>query len=281
MIKPIVCENCGCKSYPGETTSYFHKGKSIIGIVCGCGHSFDIEYSRDQHILSNNEDFRLTTASNCFETEYIDFYVGQEITVKLKKKFDVIGEVELLVSSSLPITAKEVLDDERGMKIITSIAPSHEIPKEPIKIRWVVHGLTNIESMPTWWVHFYSAISKAKKHIWKSALLDYAVSFEIFIETFLAESLSSKFGEKVSNHLLKKNWQVEGRVKELLDIATGQKLSDAKEIYNDWYKYVKEPRNKLSHGSELTINSNDVNKAHIAVYQAVRWIEKLQETKNE
>lgn len=280
MVEPIVCEKCGHKGYPGETAIYLRLDKLTERIVCGCGHAFDIPYNRDQHILSSHEQFRLPSASNCSENEYIDFRVGQEVAVKFKKQFDVIGEVQLLISSSLPITAKELLVNEKEMKIITSIAPTHEIPTEPIKIRWVVYGLKAIESLPTWWIHFYSAISKAKKHIWKSALLDYAVAFEIFIETYLSQVLTSRYGGKMSNHLLKKNWQVESRVKELLELATDHRLTEDEEIYKPWHDYVKEPRNKLSHGTELLISEDDVEKAHHAMYKAVKWIENLTYSKD-
>jgi hypothetical protein len=46
-----------------------------------------------------------------------------------------------------------------------------------------MHAVT--ESSPTWRVQYYSAVGQLINRLFKPALLDYAVAFEVFVEDYL------------------------------------------------------------------------------------------------
>jgi transcription elongation factor GreA-like protein len=126
--------------------------------------------------------------------------------------------------------------------------------------------------LATWYIYFYSAITHLENRLYKAALLDYAVAFETFLESYLMTRLSSQYSNQIAEYLLKRSWRVENRCKELLKLATQRSLSEQKDLYDLWGKYVRRPRNELAHGKRLTIDQAHAEKAHQIVYQSVKWI---------
>jgi hypothetical protein len=276
MIEPILCAKCGRKGYPGEGGFPFSSQGPILTIKCDCGqNTFNIPYNRDQHILSTHTFVRLGAASNHIQSGKVEIHVGKIVSIKFDEPFDSIGAVYLTPESSVSIFVKEVFISLEEMAILSSLAGNYDMPTSAFKLHWTVYGLNKIASLPNWWLHFYTAIGNAVKRLWKPALLDYAVAFEIFVETHLFQLLVKNYGGKMADFLLKKTWRIDDRVKDLLELTTGHRLSENNDIYIPWHDYVKEPRNKLSHGEMIPVGESEVEKAHQAVYQAIRWIENL------
>jgi len=138
-----------------------------------------------------------------------------------------------------------------------------------------VCGLTNIDKLPAWYIHFYNAITQLENGFYKSALLDYAVAFETFVESFLNECFKDKFGDEIAEYILKKCWRIEDRSKELLELVTGHRLTENKDLYELWHKKVRQLRNELVHGKNNKIKKEDAETAHQASYQAIAWINSL------
>lgn len=274
MIKPLVCDKCGRTGYPAEQGFR----RSYVGteetIHCECGHKFHSYYDRDQHIMSGNIFVRLGAASNHSQHGTVMITPGILTIIKFDKSFDFIGNV-FFTPERVPVFVKEIHSTGEEITIVSSVPMNCELPSEQVKLHWTVYGLVDVDALPTWFIHFYSAIVNANNRFWKPALLDYAVAFEIFMETFLYESLSKNFSERIAKFLLKKTWQIENRTKELLELAVDHRLTEDNEIYKPWNDWVREPRNRLSHGEKLITDYDDIERAHRAVYQAIRWIESL------
>ena len=168
---------------------------------------------------------------------------------------------------------KESMIRKDGMTLLSSVFPNEAGDASEQQVSWLVHGLVDIDKLPTWYVHFYSAIAHAENGFCKPALLDYAVAFETFVETFLEEHLRQKYGSQVAEYLLRRTWHIEDRVKGLLELATEHRLSEREDVYQPWDKHVRGPRNDLSHGLSVSVNEEAVERAHQAVYQALRWIQ--------
>ena len=113
----------------------------------------------------------------------------------------------------------------------------------------------------------------AHRGFFKAALMDYAIAFEIFIETFLRGKLSQGYDNDLADYLLNRTWRVTDRVSHLLRFAAGERLQDGPGVYEPWLESVCRPRNAIVHGQVLQVGEEEAENAHQAVYQAIRWIE--------
>jgi hypothetical protein len=111
--------------------------------------------------------------------------------------------------------------------------------------------------------------------LYKPALLDYAIAFEIFLEAYLRSRLNARLGPRATEAMLKENWRVRDRCKKVLRLATGYGMSDRNDVYQPWDVHVRKPRDDVAHGRKSTVKLEEAEKAHQAVYQAIRWIESL------
>jgi len=84
----------------------------------------------------------------------------------------------------------------------------------------------------------------------------------------------------MADYLLKKTWRIEERVKELLEQACGVRLTERQDVYQPWDKYVREPRNKLSHGEQIVVDEAAAENAHQATWQVLPGREESAERAN-
>jgi hypothetical protein len=273
-IEPIECKQCGRKGRPGEKGFRSSSHGTRDDVHCDCGSDFQVEPAHDQRILSGNAFVRLSAASNHEEEGVVTLAPGKATKVVFAKPFDFPCKA-FLTPQGGPMLVKELTIRKDGMTLLSSVFPNEIGDASEQQVSWLVHGLVDIDKLPTWYVHFYSAITHAENGFCKPALLDYAVAFETFVETFLEESLRQTYGSQVAEYLLRRTWHIEDRVKELLELATGHRLSEREDVYQPWDKHVRRPRNDLSHGLPVSVNEKAVETAHQAVYQALRWIQDM------
>jgi hypothetical protein len=166
--------------------------------------------------------------------------------------------------------------EKDGLSILSSVFKEHCLSEQnPFSINWMVFGLVDIHLLPSWHVQFYSAYTHLLNGLYKPALLDYAIAFEIFLATYLRERLQKVCGNAAAEYVLKKTWKIEERAKGLLKLACGQPLSERDDVYQPWDEHVRGPRNEISHGEPVTIDEASAKKAHDATWQAIRWIKAL------
>lgn len=276
FIEPIQCSNCGRKGRPGENGfGSLQKGQDMV-IRCDCGNVIRIDSPRDQSILSENTFCRLEGASNYFERGDVHIESCSVTKIKFQRSFDFVCKA--FVSPNSPIYVTEKWLNKDGMEILSAgywESASNKERQIEIEVGWAVYGLVELEDLPTWYVHFYSAITHAINGLYKSALLDYAVAFEAFIESFLVEYLTLRYDKDIARYLLKTTWQVEKRCNNLLNLAIGHRLSECPDVYQPWNMKVRDLRNRLIHGEHISINKDAAENAHQATYQAIRWIQSL------
>ena len=87
--------------------------------------------------------------------------------------------------------------------------------------------------------------------------------------------LTQSYGQRMADFLLKQHWQIDRRVSDVLEIATGQRLSANAAVNKAWLDNVNQPRTRLSHGKRLSVGPDEVDKARQAVCRAIQWIEGL------
>ncbi len=263
MFIPLIkCPTCGHTGRPGEVNFNSTSGSEGHFVHCSCGTS---------------------------ESGKVGLSVGRSAEIKFSRKFDVIGETILVPygTEGFGFYVKELYVGRDKMRILSSIwttgetvqmgiDPAATIPVQPVEVGWSVCGLVDTDRLPTWRLHFYSAIIQHRNGLYRPSLLDYAVSFEVFLEAFLREKLTAKLGETTSDYLVRKVWRVEERAKELLELSSGKRFSDRSDVYQPWDEDVRQIRNRLSHGEIIPLSHADVEKAHQAVYQAIRWVSALQ-----
>jgi hypothetical protein len=238
----------------------------------------DLSVYRDQCILSTNPYVRLEALSNHVERKWIDAVAGQTILIKFDRPFDIpyLAHCSCSILADRVIAhAKELYIDKTEMVVLTSIAIASEAQSGKTRVSWIVYGLNDIDTLPNWFIQFFAAASNFEHRLFKPALFDYAMSFEVFLETFLSERLADKFGVEAAGFILNRCWRVEDRSKEILELATGKRLSQEPEIFSAWDQNVRRPRNSLAHGELLNIGKDEAEAAHQATYQAIRWIESL------
>lgn len=273
FIEPLKCSACGRTGRPGEQG--FQASGSGVDIVvhCDCKHAFKPTSPIDQQILSTNEFVRLGAASNYSEWGEIELVPGNAADIKFKRHFDI--PCKAYFTPTGPIFVREVRLKHDQMTAISSMWVGRPLLSTPVKISWLIYGLVDLNALPTWYVHFYSAMAQMHNGFFKSALLDYAVCFESFIEAYLGDRLRTKSGAEVSDYLLRRTWRVEDRVKDLLQLAVGHRLSERDDVYQPWDRDVRDIRNRLTHGERIQIDQAGAERGHQAVYQAIRWIESL------
>lgn len=268
-IEPVKCSNCGRTGRPGEKD--FGSDQSAETIHCACGNAIKVSEFRDQMILSENVFCRLSGTSNYMEHGQVLINPGQATKVSFKKKIETICKVFLTCEGQF-LHVKEANVNQNGMLLIA--AGLDDITYTgPVKLNWMVEGLIDISALPNWYTQFYSAIVNSTNGLYKAALFEYAVAFEAFVENHARNLLESKYGLQVAEFVLKNNWKIEERVKSVFDLATGKKLSDRDDVYQPWDTNVRQIRNKLFHGTPISVSIDMVEKAHSATYQAIRYIE--------
>ena len=161
------------------------------------------------------------------------------------------------------------------MTILSSQFPSGTT-REPISVAWIACRLRRVSALPTWRVLLFSAVRNTTAFLYRPALLDYATAFVIYMELFLNQVLTRTFRRKrVTAFLLKEHRDIQERVTKILKFATGKSLGESGPIFTEWKAHVQEPRNALSHGKVMEVGPDEVERAHQAVCQAIRWIEHL------
>jgi hypothetical protein len=110
--------------------------------------------------------------------------------VKFNRRFDFPCKVYFTPEGS-PIVAKEVFLKGDQMTVVSSIWPGRSLTSEPVRVTWLIYGLIDIEALPTWYIHFYSAITQVSNGLYKTGLFDYAVSFETLLKAFSATACAS------------------------------------------------------------------------------------------
>jgi hypothetical protein len=230
----------------------------------------------DQLILSSNTYLRLLALSNIWETGTIVIRPG--IATKVLFREPILAPRRVYLTPTCKVLLKEIDLCDSGMTVIASLGPDAATSGCPpvgatMGACWVVYGMKELDQLPTWYVHFCNAAVQGANGVYKTALLDYAVAFEVFVESTLAELLTKQFGAAASDYLLGNTWTVEKRVKDLLQLAVGMRLSDDPSVYQPWDQDVRTVRNELAHGSAMNVDAGMAEKAHQAVYQAIRWVQ--------
>jgi hypothetical protein len=274
-IEPITCSRCGRTGRPAEEG--FQSSTDVNGVVvhCQCGETITLrgDEARDQAMLSMNTFARLSAASNHTESGTAWIPPGQVHDVTFAKPFDF--PCRAFLTPNAPVALKEAFLTGERMQILCSVLPSHQSVPDPVEVFWLVFGLVDVDSLPTWYVHFYGALTQLENGLYKPALIDYAVAFESFTEAFLADRLARRVGEQIAGYLLRRTSRIEDRVKDLLELAIGARLSSRADVYQPWDEHVRTPRNRLAHGDRIKIDRDAANRAHAASYQAIRWIQAL------
>jgi hypothetical protein len=277
FIEPITCSNCGQKGRPGD------KGFISHGwfVTCNtCEQKMEMQNPRDQNILADNIFGRIFALSNHGENAPRKNTIGKSERINFARPFDYVGLASFAPHSNTffvdhfnPYYSDPLKDH---MIILTSNIPgSSEIASE-IEYDYAVFGLVNAQSLPSWYILFYNAISNLEYYRqYRTAFLEYSIAFEAFIEQFLVAHLTAKYDAKTADELLEKTGRMEDRVKQLLEDAIGHRLSENPRIYQPWDEDVRKPRNKLIHGTPVPIGKGEAERAHQAIYQAIRWIQRL------
>lgn len=199
---------------------------------------------------------------------------GELAKISFKKHFDFLALV-FLTPFGGSAYLKESYENNDGMLVLSSVDSSGSGGSKAIQFSWFVYGLDEIDSLPNWYVLFYGAMTQVAKGLYKPAVLDYAVAFEVFLETFLADRLRKKYDAVTADYLLRRTWRIEERVKDLLELTIGHKLSERDDVYQPWDRDVRDPRNRLSHGEKVSLNLESAERAHSAVFQSIRWVESV------
>lgn len=274
FIEPITCSGCGNTGRPGENGLTFSASADGIEIRCQCGNKIRLrgDEAYDQQMLSTNTFARLSAASNHVEHGAQRIPPGQVHDVTFQTPFDI--PCRAFLTPGAPVALKESFLSGERMRILSSVLSSHPNLSDPVEVSWVVFGLKDVDSLAPWYVHFYGALTHLINGLYKPALVDYAVAFEGFVESTLSELLTHQLGKQVTEYLLDRTGRIEGRVKDLLELAIGARLTERNDVYQPWHEHVRTPRNHLVHGMHYRVGQDAANRAHEATYQAIRWIQK-------
>lgn len=273
FIEPLICTQCGRMGRPGEKGFQISTSGGKLTIQCSCGHSFAVEDPRDQQILSHNEFVRLSAASNHVERGTFEIVPGTAISISFRRSFDFPCRAYFTVQQQADVVIKELSLGGSNVGVLSSTLVGQFHVGEPVKVGWLVFGLIDVDNLPPWYLHFYGAMTQLANGFYKPALLDYAVAFESFVETFIGYLLTKKYDADIAEYLLKQTWRVNDRCNSLLQLACGHRMSERYDIYQPWDRAVRNPRNGLAHGDHMNIGREAAEEAHAAVYQAIRWIE--------
>ena len=260
-----------------DSTSFFGQ-LSVLKAKCGGGREFPV--SKDQMVLFGGLYGRLDALSNHVQYGSVESAPGMIDRITFKEPFELVGHVSLtpVVPTGFPngIYPGEIMANNTELLFGTSVVLPEALQfGQPIKIHWRVYGLVKLDNLPIWLVQFYSAMIQLMKGRLKPALLDYSTAFELFIESFLRARLCNSYGPDMAEYLLDRAWRIDERVKDLMKQACGIRLTDGPDVYTPWDEYVRKPRNQIAHGQQINIDSESVEKAHQAVWQAIKWVESL------
>lgn len=197
---------------------------------------------------------------------------GSQAKIRFSRPIGAISSINFAPNG--PVVVKEHFVQPEEMSVI-SCAWAGPAGPGVVQVDWSVQGLVDVDSLPVWYVLFYSAVSLGVKKLHKPAVLDYAASFEAFLGDFLRAHLERQFGPAMADYTLDRTWRVDDRCKDLLRLVTGRRLTDAADVYRDWQENVRRPRDLLMHGGLRPMDEGDALKARRATYQAVRWIQDL------
>lgn len=275
LINPIQCSSCGKKGRPGVAFNHSIDGLHHHRLHCDCGNTFDLINPRDQCILSDNVFARLGALSNHQESGLTHVTPGGSTKVVFRRAFDFPCRAFLTPCGNQAIYAKELFLDNEGMVILAGRHFTNTASLEAIQVSWSVYGLVEIDELSAWYIQFYAATTHLANGLFKPALMDYSGAFELFLESTLRSRLGARFGADCTELILRKSWRVEDRCKDILELATGHKLTEYPEIYQPWDTCVRKPRNDIAHGKVVTVGAQEAEAAHQATYQAIRWIENL------
>ena len=277
FIEPITCSNCGQRGRPGDTGFISHGWF----VTCQeCEQKMEMQNPRDQNILANNSHGRISALSNHEEKSSRKSAIGKSERIDFGQPFDYVGFANFtphnhfFVDHFNPYNLDPIKDH---MIILTSDIPGSSGIAGEIEYNYSVIGLVNAQSLPSWYILFYNAMSNLTYHRqYRTAFLEYSMAFEAFIEQFLVDQLTTKYDPETAEYLIEKTkGRIEERVKQLLKLSIGHMLTEKDRVYQPWDKHVRKPRNQLIHGNSVPIGKEEAEKAHQATYQAIRWIQRL------
>lgn len=275
--RSLMCPHCGGSETTWQSINmqgrvgYFFKQTDdpFEKVRCTCGTSFTaLDAALDQSPFT-----RWAAVSTHVEIGAIDVTPGERGEVQLSAPFDIIGVIHITPQAPMYAVHEELYRDRMG--IVTAPIRNSSASTTPPAVAWMIYGVRNENNLPVWWLHLFAAVSNAANGQFKTALVDYATAFEVYIDVFLRERLTAKYGANVAGHILDRTDKVAERVKVPLELATGSRFSTNTTLYQAWDTKVRKPRNDLAHGNRLPIGPLDVEDAHQAVCQAINWIEAL------
>jgi hypothetical protein len=293
-IEKLQCESCKKLGWLNEFPGYaIDPQKPELELYCDCGHTThytDPATIQDHRILSNSPTDRFSALSNAVEFGEIVVLLGDVHYESFSQPLDHLADVNVNIvkledwnAHRYPIVYDKAT---HGFKLFVGQLgrARNDEPKTDswVNVRWEAQGLRG--PTPPWYAHFYSATVYAYEQSHKFALLEYAATFEVFLEAFLRTELTNRYKDtQLVDHILDKTWNVTERLKKLLEFATGKKMYDKKDalyrvwhgIYDEWFDKVQTPRNDIAHGKPVNLGDNGINEANQAVYQALRWLQSL------
>jgi hypothetical protein len=262
----LVCPRCGTGDrvvFPRNKSSQLDPTAQIELV---CGH---ISSRLDILIEANGFD-RLWAVSTGGEIGKARLRVGQVHLVAFSAPLELVGLVTC--NPRMDCYARPLLVGTGGFSIITSVPPEADIPSHAVDISYFALGIRKVADVEEWWLRLHDAVHGAFEFRYKSAFLDYAVTFEMFVETYLYERLCSDMNTERAEIILKKFKGIEERAKDGLKLATGHSLTEDPGVYSAWQKHVQQPRNALMHGARVVIGQEEAEAAHQAVCRAIQWI---------
>ena len=119
------------------------------------------------------------------------------------------------------------------------------------------------------------------KEDYRLAVLEAVIALEVYLHDFLENKFKNnkKYDEPLINHLLKRP-DINLRLKELLELATGKKLHEwNKSLWDEWDSGkdgVKKLRNDITHRKKITVTPEEAKNAINTIEEIIRCIKKLE-----
>ncbi|MCK4735623.1 MAG: hypothetical protein KAT65_24425, partial [Methanophagales archaeon] len=225
---------------------------------------------------SINLDKMLNNASNAINRlieayRYItsDYYVE-----RLKKEdIDVVckhGEMEIYLNN-------EKISTE--LEMTPTLVPFIGDKKEDVHRR-LEDFLTEDKPVPIFENIFLNAKDLLLKEDYRLAVLEAVIALEVYLHEFLENKFKNdkKYDEPLINHLLKRP-DINLRLKELLELATGKKLHEwNKSLWDEWDSGkdgVKKLRNDITHRKKITVTPEEAKNAINTIEEIIRCIKKI------
>lgn len=274
FIRQIECPNCR-KQGRLDSEFFFNRTGREYNAKCRiCNTLFPLEDHWVQRVLSAHPSSRLSALSNHSEFGEISIKPGEIARIDFKTPFDVVTRATFCPQGS---RSKIVRDEHLSKESMSVIAADSDLTKGgDIRAFWKVEGLINVDQKPAWYLQLYSAATHVVHGLYRPAVIDYALAFELILEETIRRHLYIKCGEECSSYIMDKNWRVEDRCKQVLELATGHRMTDHPGMYNSWDKHVRKLRNSIAHGKCQPLDEKQVQKTHEAAFQAIWWLECLE-----